>query len=327
MRTRTLSVLAALAAHCTATWPESPLVTSEALQALISPEQLFSGAYQLQSFANAAGGNRVFGSKGHNDTVFYLYDALLATGYYDVYLQEFEELFSGGSASLTTNGEVQEAELFTYDNSGSATASLVAVGNLGCEIADFPPESANSIVLISRGECPFAEKATNAASAGALGAVIYNNVEGAISGGTFSAPGDYAPSVSISQEAGQALLALLEAGTPVTVELEVNVIMENRTTFNVIAETKGGDHDNVIALGAHTDSVEKGPGINDNGSGTVGILNVALALTNFAVKNAVRFGFWTAEVSHSKCCTRPQLTIVFKSRIWSQGERTLCFDT
>ncbi len=102
--------------------------------------------------------------------------------------------------------------------------------------------------------------------------------------------------MSISQEAGEALLAQIEAGTTVTAELEVDSILENRTTYNVIAETKGGDHENVVALGAHTDSVEKGPGINDDGSGTIGILTVALALTNFAVTNAVRFGFWTAEV-------------------------------
>lgn len=68
-----------------------------------------------------------------------------------------------------------------------------------------------------------------------------------------------------------------------------------RTTYNVIAETKGGNHSNVLAVGAHTDSAEAGPGINDNGSGTIGILNVAIGLTNFSVTNAVRFCFWSAE--------------------------------
>lgn len=66
-------------------------------------------------------------------------------------------------------------------------------------------------------------------------------------------------------------------------------------SYNVIAETKGGDHNNVLMLGAHTDSVEAGPGINDNGSGTIGILEVALQLTKFAVNNAVRFGWWSGE--------------------------------
>jgi Zn-dependent M28 family amino/carboxypeptidase len=47
--------------------------------------------------------------------------------------------------------------------------------------------------------------------------------------------------------------------------------------------------------GGHSDSVEQGPGINDDGSGIIGVLDVALALTGFSTTNAVRFGFWSAE--------------------------------
>lgn len=63
----------------------------------------------------------------------------------------------------------------------------------------------------------------------------------------------------------------------------------------MIAQTKTGDKENVVMVGAHTDSVEAGPGINDNGSGTIGILENALALTEFSVNNAVRFGWWSGE--------------------------------
>ncbi len=38
-----------------------------------------------------------------------------------------------------------------------------------------------------------------------------------------------------------------------------------------------------------------GPGINDNGSGSVGILAVARALSKWSVNNAVRFCWWSAE--------------------------------
>ena len=69
------------------------------------------------------------------------------------------------------------------------------------------------------------------------------------------------------------------------------------TTNNVLATSKCGDKDNQLALGAHTDSVGAGPGINDDGSGTVGILNVAKALAKYNVKNAVTFGFWSGEES------------------------------
>jgi Zn-dependent M28 family amino/carboxypeptidase len=69
------------------------------------------------------------------------------------------------------------------------------------------------------------------------------------------------------------------------------------TTSNVLATSKCGDKNNQLALGAHTDSVGAGPGINDDGSGTVGILNVAKALAKYNVKNAVTFGFWSGEES------------------------------
>jgi carboxypeptidase Q len=63
----------------------------------------------------------------------------------------------------------------------------------------------------------------------------------------------------------------------------------------VVAQTVGGDQDNVLHVGAHSDSVEAGPGINDNGSGTIGILEVAVQLAKFTVNNAVRFSWWSAE--------------------------------
>lgn len=51
----------------------------------------------------------------------------------------------------------------------------------------------------------------------------------------------------------------------------------------------------MITLGAHSDSVFDGPGINDDGSGSVGILEVAVQLSNYSVNNAVRFCWWSGE--------------------------------
>ena len=270
-----------------------PPVSSEQLQSLISLDELISGAARLQAFADASGGNRVFGGPGHNATVNFLYEVLESTGYYDVSLQEFIAPYSGGTASLTVNGEEIPVDLLTYTGEGSGTGPLVAVDNLGCEASDYPPEVSGGVALISRGECTFATKATNAQAAGAIGAAIYNNAPGSLAG-TLGEPGDYPPTVGMTTEDGEALLALLDAGS-VEATIITDVVEENRTTYNVLAETKGGDHDNVVVLGGHTDSVEKGPGINDDGSGIIGILNVAIALTNFSVTNAVRFGFWSAE--------------------------------
>lgn len=273
-----------------------PVVSSEALQAMISSEDLLRGSQQLQDFAYAyPDRNRVFGGKAHNDTVNWLYTSLTETGYYNVSLQPFVELFSGGNASLILDGVTEPVGLFTYTPSGTVTAPVVAVSNLGCAASDFPAEVAENVALISRGTCPFAQKASNAKAAGAVAAIIYDNVASeAPATGTLGGAGDYVPVVGITQASGQSLLALLTTST-VLAEVQVNSILENRTTYNVIAETKTGDHDNILTLGGHTDSVEAGPGINDDGSGIIGILEVAKALAHFEVPNAVRFLFWSAE--------------------------------
>ena len=64
---------------------------------------------------------------------------------------------------------------------------------------------------------------------------------------------------------------------------------------NVIAESSGGDPNNVVMAGAHLDSVAAGPGINDNGSGSAAILEVAEQMAKVKPRNKVRFAWWGAE--------------------------------
>ncbi|GKU08494.1 unnamed protein product [Fusarium langsethiae] len=51
----------------------------------------------------------------------------------------------------------------------------------------------------------------------------------------------------------------------------------------------------VWQLGAHLDSVQAGPGMNDNGSGSSLILELFVALSNYKTKNKIRFVWWGAE--------------------------------
>ncbi|MGP3983962.1 M28 family metallopeptidase [Streptomyces sp. KR80] len=69
------------------------------------------------------------------------------------------------------------------------------------------------------------------------------------------------------------------------------------TGYNLIADWPGGDANQVVFAGAHLDSVSSGPGINDNGSGSAGILETALAVSRANLKPAkhLRFGWWGAE--------------------------------
>ena len=69
------------------------------------------------------------------------------------------------------------------------------------------------------------------------------------------------------------------------------------TSYNVIAEWPHGDANHVVMTGSHLDSVSAGPGINDNGSGSAGVLETALAYaaSGQTPRNRLRFGFWGAE--------------------------------
>ena len=69
--------------------------------------------------------------------------------------------------------------------------------------------------------------------------------------------------------------ALAQPGSTAFVEV---LEPEIREDFNVIAEKTGTNDDNVVMAGAHLDSVEAGPGINDNGSGSSALLDLALKM-------------------------------------------------
>ena len=89
-----------------------------------------------------------------------------------------------------------------------------------------------------------------------------------------SIPGMRAPDAAILQER--------RACEPSYVNVMISGEFENITSSSVIAESVTGDDSSIIVVGAHLDSVEAGPGINDNGSGSSTILEIARALSTLA---------------------------------------------
>jgi aminopeptidase Y len=189
--------------------------------------------------------------------------------------------------------------IMSYSGSGDVTASVTALAappvdaTPGCDAADFAGFSAGDIALISRGACTFALKATNAYAAGAVGVIIYNNTSGTLNGtlsNTFTLD---IPVTSVTLDVGQQL-----AATPgLVMRLKTDTFRGIATTSNVIAESKNGNPNNVIMAGAHLDSVNAGPGIQDNGSGSAAILEVAEQMAKVNPRNKVRFAWWGAEES------------------------------
>lgn len=259
MKTTAAAIALALPVFSSATKCK-PYVESDKLQELINIDDLMAGSQKLQDFADANGGHRAFGSPGHIATTDWLADTLSATGYYDVVKQPFEEIYAEGTAKLAIGGADIESRIMTYTPGGKYTGPLVAANNLGCAKEDYPAEVKDKVAFVSRGTCSFGAKSLAAKEAGAAGVIVYNNVPGPLSG-TLGAPFlEYAPIMGISQEASAPILESLKAGE-VTIDFNVNATVEKRVNYNVIAETKKGDHDNVLVLGGHTDSVTQGPGI------------------------------------------------------------------
>jgi Zn-dependent M28 family amino/carboxypeptidase len=89
-------------------------------------------------------------------------------------------------------------------------------------------------------------------------------------------------------------VALSQPGSRATV---TQAAPQNVTQYNVIAESRSGDPNNVVMVGAHLDSVQRGPGINDNGSGSAAILETALQMAKVKPRNKLRFAWWGGEES------------------------------
>jgi len=284
-------------------------VTSALLLECVTLEGVRSHQEALQTIADANGNTRVSGSPGYDRSADYVADKLRAAGYV-VTVQAFQfQTFV--VLAPTVLEQVAPApvgpipnDILTYSGSGDVTASVSPPGGdpLGCFAADFAGFPAGNIALIGRGTpagfpggaCTFAIKATNAFNSGASGVVIYNNAAGSINGTLGNTFALNLPVVGITQAIGQTLLA-----TPgLVLHLKTQTLRGIATTSNVLAESRSGDPNNVIMVGAHLDSVNAGPGINDNGSGSAAILETALQIAKVKPRNMLRFAFWGAEESN-----------------------------
>jgi Zn-dependent M28 family amino/carboxypeptidase len=205
-----------------------------------------------------------------------------------------------------------ETGTFDFSGTGDVTGVVVPTNDIvipptpepsstsGCEDSDFTPAPAEpAVALIQRGTCTFGEKAANAVEAGYDAVIIFNEGNPGreeLFIGTLGEPFDI-PVVGLSFADAAALITQTEAG-PVVVHVATETEIDpTRTTRNIIADSPTGSADRVVVVGAHLDSVIAGPGINDNGSGTSTILEIAEEMAELGIRNRqqVRFAFWGAE--------------------------------
>ncbi len=271
----------------------------------------------FQFIADANNGTRASGTPGFDDSADYA-ARIFGNAGYEVTRQLFEFEYSEDLASLvqvsptpTDYGTDVNAPSFapivdTEPGTGTVVPVDVVVpptpepsSSSGCEPEDFAGFPAGGIALVQRGTCSFVTKALNAKTAGAAGVVIFNEGQPGRDG-PFGGVGDSAgidiPVVFTPFSIGESIYQDTLVG-PVTVTVDDSQLVETRTTENIIAESKRGNDGEVVMVGAHLDSVIEGPGINDNGSGSAAVLEVAENMRRVNPRNTVRFALWGAEES------------------------------
>lgn len=263
----------------------------------VTVDAMLAHLTQLQGIATLNGGNRSVGTPGYEDSVDYVAKALRDRGF-DAETPEFTtRVFNAQKPVLTVGGAEISAHALEFSaGTSGVTGPLVAAPadeTPGCAPVDYDGLSVpGSVILVDRGSCRFGEKAAIAARLGAVAVIVADNVVEEKMGGSLEESNEVPiPVLGVSKADGARLRA---APGPVSVKLDA--ITRTIKARSVIAQTKTGSPQNVVMVGAHLDSVEAGPGVNDNGSGVAAVLETALALGPTPdIRNAVRFGFWGAE--------------------------------
>ena len=110
----------------------------------------------------------------------------------------------------STNFGVQTSTVITADFV-LANDTTSGIPSEGCN--SFGADVTGRIALIRRGNCPFVDKVKNAQDAGAIAAIVLNNVGGAPINMAGTDPTITIPAIMISKEDGDAIVTALQTGT------------------------------------------------------------------------------------------------------------------
>lgn len=293
-----------------------------ALRDAIDMPDILDDLERLQEIATAHGGVRAAGSAGHDASVEFVADALRRGGYavdlQPMELPAFEQL---GPSVLDVDGaggapfeDIRDFKAMLFSGSGDVTAPIYDLGfdprfepdqprGLGCDPEHWADVPVGVVVLAYPGPCRRLEVVLAAQGAGAVAIVTaYPGwTRDAVLRPTLVDPtGVRIPVIGATEAVGTTLAQAARDGA--SVHVATDTLVETRTSINLIAETPGGDPANVVMLGAHLDSVVDGPGINDNGTGTMTVLEIAREVASLSAASPatgpawkIRVAFWTGE--------------------------------
>ena len=269
---------------------------AEQLAQRVTVDAMYADLVALQHIADNNGGNRAFGTGGYEASADYIAQALRSKGF-EVSDTPFDVAVAYADTPVfRVAGQAVRAESMHYTLGtvpSGINAPLVPVPDTGCLVSDYGGlKIVGSVALVNRTGCSYEGKEAIAAKLGAAALVIADDAADEPLVGSLGPRTEVQiPVIGIGKADGD---RLRERPGPAT--LVVTAGVRNTHTHNVIAQTRTGSTRDVVMVGAHLDSVRKGPGINDNGSGVAAVLQTALQLGSAPpVHNAVRFAFWSGE--------------------------------
>jgi Peptidase family M28/PA domain len=300
--------------------------TAAKLLPCITKADLMAHMQQFENIAIANPGpdghpSRNSGEPGYLASAKYVAAVMEQAGY-TVTLQPYTFLYYAYTSIPTLSESSPTAASFVLNSdwtagqsTGSTTNSIQPAGGIiipptpapssssGCTSADFTGFVPGHIALIQRGTCSFGVKVQNAEAAGATGVIIFNEGQpgrtDAIGISISDANGTtFVPTIPVAFTTfaiGQTLYNDYQGGHPPVMSLNISAIVDpNRTDWNVIADSKGGDKNHVVVVDAHLDAIY-GEGMLDNASGSATILDIAQMMKNVNPTNHLRFIWFGGE--------------------------------
>lgn len=301
-------ISALLVGGASAARPAAP--APDALARAVTPQRLKAHLTALAAIAKRNHGTREVGTRGYRQSADYVAGQLRRAGYrsrrQSFSFNWFRETRPPRFARLAPGAKRyrvgRDFITMRYSGAGSVSAQVAAVEpaspSSGCQASAFSGFPRGAVALVRRGTCFMFQKARNAKAAGARAVLIANEGGPGRSApvvGTLVQPGIGIPVLAISAPLGSALARSAQAGG-VRVRIAVSAVTRRAKAVNVVADLPGSGS-GIVLLGAHLDSVAAGPGINDNGTGTALVLELARQARRLGIRPqaGLRFAFWGAE--------------------------------
>ncbi|MEV7096287.1 M28 family peptidase [Amycolatopsis sp. NPDC051045] len=262
----------------------------------------------LADLTAANGGHRVSGSPGYEASADYLTKKLQRAGYvvkrqpftFPDYRIDAETVAETAPQSRTLHPQIARFSVSTPDTGLTSPLAVPSGKSTGCTADDYAgTDVKGKVVLVNVGDCFITQKQLVLGGLGAS-AMLMNagSPNAALNLRYRMVPPEDAriPTATLPRGEAEQLQADLATGA-VTLKLDLRGGAITTTTYNLIADTPTGRADNTVVMGAHLDSVDTTPGLNDNGAAAAMVLETALRLAPHAgeVRNRVRFAWWAAE--------------------------------